>query len=83
MLGGTTVVVLNKVKVQTSLPKCLAVPGLHKEATGVPKDLWFQKPCVVDFGWDFFHKVEPRITRIDTNEELTTGCVSLGPSLQN
>ena len=83
MLGGTAVVILNKVKVQTSLTKYLAIPCLHKETSGVAEDFWFQKPCVMDFGWNFFHKVETRITGMDTNEELIAGCVLLGTSLQN
>ena len=83
MLGGAAVVVLNKVKVQTHIAKCLTIPCFHKEASGIAKDFWFQQPGIMNFGWNFFHKVEPRITRIDTNEELTKGRVSLGPSLQN
>jgi hypothetical protein len=71
MLGGTAVVILNKVKVQTSLTKCLAIPCLHKETSGVAEDFWFQKPCVMDFGWNFFHKVEePRISQMGTDEKM-------------
>jgi hypothetical protein len=33
----------------------------------------------MDFGWNFFHKVETRITGMDTNEELIAGCIYLVP----
>ena len=63
MLGRSTVVVLDKIKIQTSLAKCLAIPCFHKETTGIPIDFWFQQPCIMDLGGDFFHKTETPITR--------------------
>ena len=83
MLGGTAVVVLDEVEIQTSLTKCLAIPCLHKETPRVAEDFWFQKPGIMNFSGDFFHKVEPRISRMGTNKKRQVGLVSLGPSLKD
>ena len=64
-------VVLDKIEIQSGLAKGLAIPCFHEEATGIAEDFWFQKPCVMNFGWNFFHKVEePRISQMGTDEKM-------------
>jgi hypothetical protein len=54
MLGGAAVIVLNEVEIQAHIAKCLAIPCFHKETTGIAIDFWFQQPCIMDLGSDFF-----------------------------
>ena len=55
MLGGTGVVVLNKVKISNELMEGRLVPGLQEKASGVTDYLRFQQEGVVDLGGDFLH----------------------------
>jgi hypothetical protein len=55
VLGGTGMVVLNKVKISNEVMEGPLVPGLQKKAPGVTKDLRFQQKCVVDFGRKLLH----------------------------
>jgi hypothetical protein len=55
VLGGTGMVVLNKVKISNEVMEGLLVPGLQEKAPGVTKYLRFQQKGVVDFGGEFLH----------------------------
>jgi hypothetical protein len=55
VLGGTGMVVLNKVKISNEVMEGPLVPGLQKKAPGVTEDLRLQQVGVVDFGGEFLH----------------------------
>ena len=55
VLGGTGMVVLNKVKISNEVMECRLVPGLQEKAPCVTEDLRFQQEGVVDFGRELLH----------------------------
>jgi hypothetical protein len=55
VLGGSGVVVLNKVEVADQITEGGLVPRLEEKSSCVAEDLRLQQVGVVDFGEDFLH----------------------------
>ena len=56
MLGGTGVIVLNKVKIPNQIPKGLLVPRLEKKTPSITEDLRLQEVGIMNLRGDFLHK---------------------------
>jgi hypothetical protein len=55
MASGTGVVILNKINIDSQIPKGLPIPRLQEETSRITEDPRFEKESIADFGGKFLH----------------------------